>query len=323
MIVTGVGSVGVAVAQKFAQEGCDVISYDLDPTPPRIASILSELEGKVTSVRGDVRDSCRLMEIVKQYNPEGVIHTAALTVRGSGITFPTGQFSVNAEGTLNILEVARIMDVGRVIFTSSISVFSGISPSRVEPLRETEHIDPLGFTSFYSVAKYASEMLMSAYHRLCGMDTITCRLDSVYGIAEIKPRDIGAFLWAVLKGERIVEPSGADVEGDYCYSKDVADGIYLLYNSKRITDPRIYHISNGRKDRLGDIVEIINTMGPGKVHLGPGTEGKYSLVKYGPISAPLDISRLKELGFKPRPTKQALDDYAAWIRTEMKEGHTY
>jgi len=98
-----------------------------------------------------------------------------------------------------------------------------------------------------------------------------------------------------------------------------------LFSRKHFTRnnrPRIYHISNGRKDRLGDIVEIINTMGPGKVHLGHGTEGKYSLAKYGPISAPLDISRLKELGFKPRPTKEALDDYAAWIRTEMKEGRT-
>jgi nucleoside-diphosphate-sugar epimerase len=321
-MVTGVGSVGVAVTQKFAQEGHDVISYDLDPTPPRIRSILRELSGKVTSVRGDVRDSCRMMDIVKQYKPEGIVHTAALTIRGSGITFPTGQFSVNAEGTLNVLEAARIMDIGRVIFTSSITVFSGISPDRIEPLRETETIHPSGFTSFYSVAKYASEMLMDAYHRLCGMDTITCRLDSVYGIAEIKPRDIGAFLWAVLKGETITEPSGADVEGDYCYSKDVADGIHILYTSERITDPRIYHLSNGRKDRLGDIVEIINALGPGKVHLGPGKEGKYSLAKYGPISTPFDISRLNELGFKPRPTKEALNDYAAWIRTEMKEGRT-
>jgi nucleoside-diphosphate-sugar epimerase len=321
-MVTGVGSVGIAVAQEFAQEGYDVISYDLDPTPPRMTSVLKELTGKVTSVRGDVRDSCRMMDIVKQHKPEGIVHTAALTVRGSGITFPTGQFSVNAEGTLNVLEAARIMGVSRVIFTSSISVFSGISPGRVEPLRETEHIDPFGFASFYSVAKYTSEMLMGAYHRLCEMDTITCRLDSVYGIGEIKPRDIGAFLWAVLKGEKIVEASGADVEGDYCYSKDVADGIYILYTSKKITDPRIYHLSNGRKDRLGDIVETINAMGAGKVHLGPGKEGKYSLAKYGPISAPFDISRLKELGFKPRSTKQALDDYAAWIRSEIKEGRT-
>jgi nucleoside-diphosphate-sugar epimerase len=321
-MVTGVGSVGVAAIQKFGQEGYEVVSYDLEPTPARIESILRELTGKVTSVRGDVRDSCRMMDIVKQYKPEGIVHTAGLTIRGSGITFPTGQFSVNAEGTLNVLEAARIMDVGRVIFTSSITMFSGISPDRIEPLRETETVHPSGFTSFYSVAKYASETLMDAYHRLCGMDTITCRLDSVYGIAEIKPRDIGAFLWAVLGGETIVEPSGGDVEGDYCYSKDVADGIYLLYKSKRITDPRIYHLSNGRKDRLGDIVEIINTMGPGKVHLGPGKEGKYSLAKYGPISAPFDISRMKELGFKPRSTKAALDDYAAWIRAEIKEGRT-
>ena len=71
-----------------------------------------------------------------------------------------------------------------------------------------------------------------------------------------------------------------------------------------------------------EIVEIINAMGPGKVHLGPGKEGKYSLAKYGPISAPFDTSRLNELGFKPRPTKEALNDYAAWIRTEMKEGRT-
>jgi nucleoside-diphosphate-sugar epimerase len=319
-MVTGTGSVGLAVLREFAEQGYDVISYDMQSPSNRTASFFETLECKLKVVPGDIRDSSRLIDAIKTNCVEGIVHTAALTSRGSGVTHPTAQFSVNAEGTLTVLEAARIMDLRRIIFTSSISVFGNVPPNRTEPLKETERIDPSKLTSFYAAAKYTSELLMDLYHRLYGMETVTCRLDTVYGIGEINPRDIGAFLWAVLSGERIVEKSGADVEADYTYSKDVARGISLLYQIHEITDPRIYHLSNGRKYRLGDVVEIVNSMGTGKVELGPGKEGKYSTSKYDPPPVSFDISRAKSLGYMPRPIKQSLEDYAIWVKTEIRKG---
>ena len=314
VLVTGAGSVGLAVALKFAQEGFDVVCYDVDPTSPRALSVLEEVEGKVKSVRGDVQDPVRMIDVIKENSIQGIIHTAALTIRGSGVRFATAQFSVNAVGTLNVLEAARIMDLNRIIFTSSIALFSGIPPDRVEPIKETEPIDPSSFTMFYSVAKYAGESLVHAYHKLYEMDTVICRLHTVYGIAEINPRDIGSYLWSVLKGERLAYPSGAEIVSDFSYSKDLAEGIYVLYTSKKIKDPRIYHLSDGRTRRLGDIVNMINIMGPGEVKLGPGKEGSRIT-----IPTPFDISRAKELGYKPRPIQESLEDYAAWIRKQLKK----
>ena len=293
ILVTGQGSVGVAVSRRFALEGFSIVSYDVAPPRPEVLSALNDVEDKVKFVRGDVRDQFRLVDIAKENDVEGIIHTAALTTRGSGITYPTAQFSVNALGLLNVLETARILDVGRVIFTSSVSLYEGITKDREEPIKETEPIDPSKFTWIYSVAKYSGEIMMQAYRNIYGMDTVTCRL-----------------LRRVIKGEEVVEPLGADNVGDYSYSGDLAEGIYILFSTDGITDPRIYHLSDGRPRRLGDIVQIINTLGPGKVKLGPGKGGKYGVGSF----VPLDISRAKELGYAPKPIEESLKEYAAWIK---------
>ena len=310
ILVTGQGSVGVAVSRRFALEGFSIVSYDVASPRPQVLSALNDVEDEVKFVRGDVRDQFRLVDIAKENDVEGIIHTAALTTRGSGITYPTAQFSVNALGLLNVLETARILDVGRVIFTSSVSLYEGITKDREEPIKETEPIDPSKFTWIYSVAKYSGEIMMQAYRNIYGMDTVTCRLHNIYGIAEINPKAIGSFLRRVIKGEEVVEPLGADNVGDYSYSGDLAEGIYILFSTDGITDPRIYHLSDGRPRRLGDIVEIINTLGPGKVKLGPGKGGKYGVGSF----VPLDISRAKELGYAPKPIEESLKEYAAWIK---------
>jgi nucleoside-diphosphate-sugar epimerase len=251
------------------------------------------------------------MDVAKDNEVEGIISTAALTGRGSGIFYPTAQFGVNAGGVLNVLETSRILDLGRVVFTSSAYIFW----DKVELLEETEPINPKSLNTIYSVAKYSGEMLMHAYHNIYGMDTVTCRLHNAYGIAEINPKGIGSLLWKVMKGENVVESTGADNEGDYSYSRDIADGIHILYNTKKISDPRVYNLSDGKIRKLGDIADVINEMGPGNVELGPGKGGKY------PGSSPLicDISRAEDLGYRPRPIEESLDEYAKWIKNELKK----
>ena len=97
LLVTGLGSVGVAVIRKFAQEGFVVVGIARRRSPrPQVLSALKELEGEVKFVQGDILDPLRLMDIAKENEIEGIIHTAGLTHRGSGIRYPTAQFSVNA-----------------------------------------------------------------------------------------------------------------------------------------------------------------------------------------------------------------------------------
>ena len=316
ILVTGLGSLGIAVIRKFALEGFDVVSYDVASVSPMVSSTLKDVESRVKYVRGDVQDQYRLIGASKENKVEGIIHTAALTGRGSGIDYPTAYFSVNAGGVLNVLETARILGMGRVVFTSSVSLFG----SREEPVKDTDMPGPENFTSFYNVAKYSGEMLMHAYHNIYGMDTVTCRLHNIYGIGEIKPKAIGTWLWTVLKGEKIVEPTGADVEDDNSYAGDLANGMYLLYTSKGLTDPRVYNLSDGRIRRHGDIVEIVNGIGPGKVVLGPGEGGRWYQPRWLKTGSPpfSDISRIRNLGFNPRPIEENLVDYAEWIRSEIK-----
>jgi nucleoside-diphosphate-sugar epimerase len=229
-----------------------------------------------------------------------------------------------------VFETARILGLGRVIFTGSVSMYGDTE----EPCMETDMVNPLNIASFYDFAKYTGENLMHTYHNVFGMDTVICRLHNAYGIGEIRPKAIGTWLWNVMRGENVVETTGADNRDDNSYSGDIAEGVYILYTTKKITEPRIYNVSDGVTRRHGDIVEVINRMGSGEVVLGPGKGGIYGKPmyrkeelkdkmevggKYVKGGSPLicDITRMKELGFRPRPIEENIAEYAEWVKDEI------
>lgn len=321
ILITGIGTVGVACVEKFAAEGFDVVSLDIAPTPPRVKPILEEAEGRVKSVQGDVTDLSRIMEVVKQNDVEGIVHTVAITHRSAaGRLYPTAQLGVNAGGTFNILEVARVMDIDRVIYTSSGSVLGRISSEESTPIKETHPVNLNSPTSLYPVSKYIGELLMSSYHNIYGLETASCRLSWVRGVAECNPMDIGFFLQAVLKGKKIHEPSGSAIMADYSFNRDVANGIYLLYACKNLNTPppnRLYNLTSGHVRQLSEIVDIINQIGPGEVQLGPGLSGKWLKFKDSIRKIPFDINRIQKLGYEPRPWKQVIEEWATWLKTHI------
>jgi nucleoside-diphosphate-sugar epimerase len=328
VLVTGIGNVGIVTVEKFANEGYEVVIYDLNPTPSRVDPVLKELERenrKVKAVHGDITDFSRLYETVKQNEIEGIVHTVGVTHRAAAgnpyALHPSIQLGVNTGGTQNVLEVARVADLKRVIYTSSGACFGKIPPEVKTPLKEDYPVKMTFEASFYDVSKYMGELLTAGYHRVYGVDAATCRLSWVRGIAGFDPGGIGYYLEEVLKGNEIVEESGADVIADFSYNRDVAEGIFLLYTCKNLDTPppnRLYHLSGGRLWKLGEIMSFINEIGPGHVTLGPGIAGKWQRLKDSIRHVPMDIERMRKLGYRPRSWKDAIADWAEWLKRPQK-----
>jgi nucleoside-diphosphate-sugar epimerase len=316
VLVTGFGTVGVAVAISFADAGYDVTVFDSSPNKNRVKIILGDIpEEKIKIVPGDIRDLSRLIDVMRKNSIEGIVHTAALTLRSSPLTYPKAIFSVNTIGTFNILEAVRILDLEKVIYTSSGAIFGDLSPTRIKPIKEEEPVSLTSRKSLYDVSKYSSELILSAYNRIYNIDSVTCRIQWVYGIGEKNPRDIGKYLYTVLKGDFLTEESGGDITADYSYNMDVAEGIRLIYTTRKNIS-RIYNLSSGQIWKLGKVVDMINKMGPGKIEIGPGVGGRFSYLKDSIRSAPFDIAKAKKLGYNPRSMKEALKDYSDWIKNK-------
>ena len=97
----------------------------------------------------DIRDSEAIEKIFREYNTDIklILHTAAQPSHDWASKEPLTDFTVNAQGTLNLLEMNRLHSPGAVfIFTSTNKVY-GDTPNRL-PLKDVESLEPYIYGNF-------------------------------------------------------------------------------------------------------------------------------------------------------------------------------
>lgn len=112
----------------------------------------------------DVADRDSLREVAEKYHIDTIINMAAI-LSATGEEKPNLAWSVNMDGLYNVLEVAREMNMERVLVPSSIAVFGPETPRENTP-QETI----LKPTTMYGVTKVAGELLGDYYVRRFGLD---------------------------------------------------------------------------------------------------------------------------------------------------------
>jgi UDP-glucose 4-epimerase len=164
VVTGGSGFIGTHLCGRLQEGGYDVRILDI--APPKAGM-------KAEFVRGSVLDAARLAKMLE--GAEGVVHLAALIDVATSVADPFSDFSVNAAGTMNVLEAARHAGVKKVAFASSAAVYG--EPVRL-PVDEEHPTVPL---SPYGAAKLAAEKYVLLYNSLYGMENTALRLFNVYG----------------------------------------------------------------------------------------------------------------------------------------------
>ncbi len=169
LITGGMGFIGAYLAHALLAKGEEVVLFDVMTNSP----LIQDIKSNVKIVQGDLSSWAEVLEVVKQYKIDGIYHTGAL-LSASAEEKPITAYQVNAGGTFNILEAARLFNVKRVIYTSTIASY-GLGLDKVN--EDTIQM-PI---SMYGVTKVFSERLGEYYHRKFGVDFRAVRLPSVIG----------------------------------------------------------------------------------------------------------------------------------------------
>src|SRR5213596_875659 len=204
IIVTGsAGLIGSETVRRFAGEGARVIGIDNDMRAEFFgaeASTKKTRDDLIANVSGyehhdlDIRDVAALTELFKQQRGaiDAIVHTASQPSHDWAARDAQTDFTVNANGTLNLLEAARkFSPEAPFIFTSTNKVY-GDTPNRL-PLRELPkrwEIEPgheyergisetmsIDYTkhSLFGASKAAADLLVQEYGRYFGMPTVCFR----------------------------------------------------------------------------------------------------------------------------------------------------
>jgi len=170
LITGGLGFIGSHLARKLVQRGEEVVLFDIVSR----SMLIDDIKGEVKVVRGDLGNWAEVLDAVRKHRIDCIYHTGAL-LSASAEENPLTAYMVNANGTFHVLEAARLFDVGKVIFLSTIATYGPGVPERVD-----DDVVQLP-TTMYGVTKVFCERLGEYYHRKFGVNFRGLRFPSVIG----------------------------------------------------------------------------------------------------------------------------------------------
>jgi CDP-glucose 4,6-dehydratase len=160
VFVTGhTGFKGSWLTAWLLQMGAQVVGYSKDiPTQPSLFEVLG-LAKQVRHIEGDIRDLCRLKQVVREEKPDFLFHLAAQAIVSVSYSDPCETITSNAIGTMHVLEALReLKDPCVAVLITSDKCYDNVE--WVWGYRET---DGLGGKDVYSGSKGAAELVIKSY----------------------------------------------------------------------------------------------------------------------------------------------------------------
>jgi UDP-glucose 4-epimerase len=174
LVTGGAGTIGSHVVDLLVKGGAtEVVVLDNLVRGHRDNLAWAQANGSVRLVEGDIRDAALVHEL--SAGRDVIFHLAAIRITQCAEE-PRLANEVLVDGTFNVLEAAQANGVGKVVASSSASVY-GLA----EVFPTPEHHHPYANDTFYGAAKAFNEGMLRSFHSMYGLDYVALRYFNVYG----------------------------------------------------------------------------------------------------------------------------------------------
>lgn len=309
MITGGAGFIGSHVVRLFVNKYPEYRIVNLDKlTYAGNLANLKDVENNPNYVfeKADICDFEKMMEIMRKYDIDGIIHLAAESHVDRSIKDPFTFAHTNVMGTLSLLHAAKVCweesaggyEGKRFYHISTDEVYGALDFDGTlftEGTRYQPH-------SPYSASKASSDHFVRAYHDTYGMPTVVTNCSNNYGPYQFPEKLIPLFINNIRHKKPLpVYGKGENVR-DWLYVEDHARAIDLIFHKGKVADT--YNIGGFNEWRNIDLVKVIIRTVDRLLGNPEGTSE--SLITYvadrkgHDLRYAIDSSKLKrELGWEP------------------------
>lgn len=253
----------------------------LDRKPP------SKVFDNVRFIEGDIRNQATVDRAVA--GSDTVFHLAGLVDVAESVETPKTSHSINATGTLNVLEAARKHDA-RVVIASSAAVYGH---PETTPIAESATLEP---TSPYGLDKLAADQYARLYHDLYGLETVALRYFNVYGPGQDGGDYAGVietFLEQAANDDPITVHGDGGQTRDFVHVDDVVKANRLAAETDAVGTA--YNVGTGESVRIDRLAERIRSLTNSSSEI-THTEPREGEIRHSCA----DVTRAREqLGYEP------------------------
>jgi UDP-glucose 4-epimerase len=297
LVTGGSGFIGSHVVDRLAAAGLRPKILDSRPSPWHEA-------GAVETVIGDVR---RIEDVQRAMSDcTAVCHLAAAADVGEVQSHPAWATELNSTGTLHVLEAARQAGVKRVLYASTVWVYSDVDGDVAD--EETLLPQP---AHLYTAGKLSGELYCRSYAELYGLEPTVVRFGIPYGPRARPAAVIPSFVEQALRGGPLKIAGSGEQQRSFVYVEDLAEGVVRALVSPKAPG-RTYNLAGTETTTIRELAEIVrDEVAPTEiVH----TEGRAGDLRGARISS---VRAEEELGWRAdTPLREGVRRYAEWFKAQ-------
>jgi CDP-paratose 2-epimerase len=330
LITGGAGFIGSNYADRCISRGDQIVIFDNLSRHGADNNIkwLQQKHGK-NSFKLIIGDVCKPEEIrTAAKNADRIVHLAAQVAVTTSVTDPRNDFQINAMGTFNTLEAARISGKNpSFIYSSTNKVYGGMEDVKVvegesrydyATLPEgASEAQPLDFHSPYGCSKGCGDQYVRDYYRIYGLPTTVFRQSCIYGLRQFGVEDQGWVAWfiiAAITGRPITIYGNGKQVRDILFVDDLLNAYDAALTQPEKAAGQIFNVGGGGSNTISVWTEF-----------APMLEkllGKKIPVAWGdwrPGDQPVFISDIRKakqiLGWSPKVSAQeGIERLFNWVK---------
>lgn len=251
LITGGAGFIGDALSKELIKRG-----YQVDILDNLYIGSEAKINKDATFLGGDIRD----MKNIPQKNYTYIFHLAALSRIQPSFSSPNNTFSVNVDGTRQVLEYAKNINA-KLIYAGSSS----------------KHHNPE--LSPYAMSKYMGEQWLKLYKRVYNLNCEITRFYNVYGDGELVHSHmaavIGIFRAQIQNNQPITIHGDGEQRRDFTYIDDIIDGLIRIAESNEIHNDA-WELGTGKNYSINEVYDMFKEVYPNitKIYT-PEVKGNY------------------------------------------------
>ena len=329
-ITGGAGFIGSNYVHRLVGRGENVTVYD-NLSRAGASRNIAWLEGEFGKeafrlIVGDLRDADLLAESARE--ADVIIHLAGQVAVTTSVVNPREDFEINALGTFNALEAARLSDRDPIfIYSSTNKVYGGMEDVEIieeatrwrykDLIQGASEDQPLDFHSPYGCSKGTGDQYVRDYARIYGLRSVVFRQSCIYGPRQFGVEDQGWLAWmtiAAVTGRQITIYGDGKQVRDVLHVNDLLDAYDAAIEKINSAKGEVYNMGGGPRNvmavwaEFGPILERLLGEKINVVHADwrPGDQRVFYA----------DTSKAKnELGWEPKiDLEEGIEMLFDWVK---------